>query len=53
VLPLSAGHLTKAFPDLWASVKEADNALAAVRNYLKLQIEFLFGESRQFSVRLY
>jgi hypothetical protein len=36
VLPLSACDLTKAFPDLWATAKEAQNALTyAVKNTLK------------------
>jgi hypothetical protein len=41
VLPLSAGDLAKAFPDLWATTKGADNALAAVRNYLKTPNEYI------------
>jgi hypothetical protein len=35
VLPLSAGDLCRGFPDLWPAVKDADNALAPLRNYLK------------------
>jgi hypothetical protein len=36
VLPLSAGDLSRAFPDLWATVKEAENAVAyATKNTLK------------------
>jgi hypothetical protein len=35
VLPLSAGDLCRGFPTLWPTTKEADNALAPLRNYLK------------------
>jgi hypothetical protein len=35
VMPLSAGDLCRGFPDLWPAVKDADNALAPLRNYLK------------------
>src|SRR5919106_473789 len=35
VLPLSAGDLCRGFPDHWPTMKDADNALASLRNYLK------------------
>jgi hypothetical protein len=35
VLPLSAGDLCRGFNRLWTTVKDADNALAPLRNYLK------------------
>ena len=35
VLPLSAGDLCRAFNSLWSSLKEAENALAYLRNTLK------------------
>jgi hypothetical protein len=35
VLPLSAGDLCRAFSSLWPSLKEAENALAYLRNTLK------------------
>jgi hypothetical protein len=35
VLPLSAGDLCRGFNRLWPTVKDADNALAPLRNYLK------------------
>jgi hypothetical protein len=35
VLPLSAGDLCRGFPDLWPTLKDADNALAPLRKNLE------------------